>query len=241
MKDMKQIHMYIAFVLMIAVNAMANMFTLKGYTTGEISNMYTVYFTPASYTFSIWTLIYIALFLWLLSFSLKMQKLGNSQYWGFLLTCLFNVLWIISWHFLLDGVALIIILMHFLTILYLYHAQRSQNKSIKFLAPISLYVGWITVASLINILYWLVASIEINTDVQMILTYLAVAIVLILGFAVMFLLRDWVIILVFIWAIIGIFVMNFPDQWLLAIVTISIAIFLAVLSVLYWIRTRHTS
>jgi len=237
----KQIYMYVAFFIMLAINTLANILPINGYTTGEVSNMYTVFFTPASYTFTIWTVIYIAIFLWLLSFSLKRQKLRHSPYWSFLLTCFFNSLWILTWHYLFDGVSLIIIILLFITLLYLYQSQRRHNKSFKFLFPISLYTGWITVASITNTMYWLTASAEIDSSTQMILTYLALAIVILIGFAVIFLFQDWIIITVFIWSMIGIGVKNFQDNWMLTLITFILIAFLVVVSVLYWFRTRNVS
>lgn len=238
---MKQIYMYLAFFIMVGVNALANLLPINGYSTGEVSNMYDVYFTPASYTFSIWTVIYISLFLWLLSFTFKFQRLSNAKFWGFILTCVFNSLWIVLWHYLLDGFALIDILALFLTLVFLYQAQRSQNNSVIYRFPISLYIGWITVASITNTLYWLVASVGIEAGTQMLLTYLALTVVVIIGFGVILILRDWVIILVFIWSLTGIFVKNLSDHWPLAIVTIILAGLLAAGAVLYWLRTRKTA
>lgn len=67
----KQIVLYAAYVLMIAVNALANILPINGYQTGEISDMHDVFFTPAGFIFSIWGVIYLALLLWLLSVSFK--------------------------------------------------------------------------------------------------------------------------------------------------------------------------
>jgi len=237
----KQIYMYLAFFIMIAINILANMIPINNYTTGEVSNMHSVFFTPAGYTFSIWSIIYIALFLWLLSFSLKRQELNNTQFWAFLLTCLFNSLWILSWHYLLYGLSVIIIILLLLTLLYLYQTQRRQNHSFMLLTPISLYTGWIMVASLTNILHWLTASLEISPGTQMLLTYLALATVVITGFAIIFLLQDWVMILVFAWSMIGITVQNFLDNFILAAITFVLMVFLTAASILYWNRTKRSA
>ena len=49
-----KILMLVSFIIMIAVNALANIVPFNGVTTGEISNQYPTLITPAAYVFSIW-------------------------------------------------------------------------------------------------------------------------------------------------------------------------------------------
>ena len=56
----------IVFVLVIAMNALANLLPINGKTTGEISNQINVLITPAGYAFSIWSLIYILIGIWII-------------------------------------------------------------------------------------------------------------------------------------------------------------------------------
>ena len=51
----------LAVLMVIAVNAAANIVPLGGYNTGELSAMYPTGFTPAGRTFGIWSLIYLGL------------------------------------------------------------------------------------------------------------------------------------------------------------------------------------
>ena len=51
----------VALVIVITVNALANILPIAGKTTGEISGKYASLFTPAGFTFGIWSLIYAAL------------------------------------------------------------------------------------------------------------------------------------------------------------------------------------
>ena len=57
--------MVIALFSVITVNALANILPLNNQTTGEISNRLPVLFTPAGYVFSIWSVIYVLLIVWL--------------------------------------------------------------------------------------------------------------------------------------------------------------------------------
>lgn len=53
------------YVIMVVINALANIIPINGQTTGEISNKLEVLITPASYAFMIWVIIYILLAIWL--------------------------------------------------------------------------------------------------------------------------------------------------------------------------------
>ena len=56
-----------AFIIMIVVNALANILPINGLNTGEVSAFYPNYFVPAGFTFSIWGIIYLLLAVYLLA------------------------------------------------------------------------------------------------------------------------------------------------------------------------------
>ena len=218
--------MYIAFFVMVAVNALANILPLNGYTTGEVSNMYTVYFTPAGFTFSIWSIIYLSLFYWLLTFTLKKQELTNSLFLLFLLTCLFNISWTVLWHFLFDGIALLNITLHLVSIYALYQAQRMTNPKRRYVFPISIYLGWIIVATLTNAQYWLVASVEISSLLHWIIAYTALVFVGIIGVYFLRIEKNIVVPAVFIWSVFGITAKNYSVHLFFTLATILLLLFL---------------
>ncbi|MFS0749230.1 TspO/MBR family protein [Oceanobacillus sp. 1P07AA] len=232
-RTIQLISMYIAFFAMIAVNALANILPLNGYSTGEVSNMYTVYFTPASYTFSIWTVIYIGLLYWLIRISFHKQPVTATLMWIFISTCVFNALWIVFWHYLFDGIALIVLGLHLLSVFILYAYQRQQRASYSMIIPVSIYFGWLIVAFATNIIYFSVATLEVTNSTQLLLAYLALTVIILISMAVLFSVRDWSILLVFLWSMGGIAVKNFSDQWTLSFVTIILMIFLIVITFLY--------
>ena len=84
--------MWIAFIAMLYVNWLATSLPINGQTTAEISHRLDVVFTPAGYVFSIWSLIYLLLFVWLV---LIYPKIKNKQFDPevgiyFILSCLFK-------------------------------------------------------------------------------------------------------------------------------------------------------
>lgn len=219
--------MYIAFFLMVGVNALANTLPLNGYTTGEISNMYTVYFTPAGFTFSIWSIIYLSLFYWLLTFTLKKQELTNSLFLLFLLTCLFNISWIILWHFLFDGIALLNITLHLLSVYALYQVQRLRNPKRRYVFPVSVYLGWLIVATLTNAQYWLVSSLGISSTMHWILAYAALVLVGIIGVYFLRIEKNTVVPAVFIWSLLGIVIKNYSEYLLFTLATSLLLVILS--------------
>lgn len=233
--------MYAAFLGMIFLNALANILPLNGYTTGEVSNAYSVFFTPAGFTFSIWSVIYLSLLYWLVTFTFNRQQGTSSLFIVFLFTCLFNGSWIVVWHYLLDGVALLVILLHFISIYMLYRSQKTTSPEGKFTFPVSLYLGWIIVASLTNLQYWLVASVGINDSLHWTIAYTAVPLVLFIGIYFLKIERDNVVPLVFLWSLFGIAAKNYSDYLMFSIFVILILVLLALAWLGHLIKGKKTT
>ncbi len=149
-----------ALLLTIAVNALANILPLGGVTTGDVSARYPSLFTPAGYTFAIWSLIYVALSAFAIYQALPSQRksvrLARISNW-FKLSCIANCLWIVLWHYQLIPYTLLIMLVLLGSLIVIYQrlngAQRRVNQREWWFiqAPFSLYLGWITVATIANV------------------------------------------------------------------------------------------
>eukprot|EP00457_Paulinella_chromatophora_P009768 gb/GEZN01009841.1/.p1 GENE.gb/GEZN01009841.1/~~gb/GEZN01009841.1/.p1 ORF type:complete len:333 (-),score=42.42 gb/GEZN01009841.1/:191-1189(-) len=88
----------VAFLVTIVMNAISSVGALSPYGVGEVSGWYETMITPASYAFSIWSLIYfsVAVFaIWQCFPSLRDDDLVFNRigYW-FVLSCCCNSLWI---------------------------------------------------------------------------------------------------------------------------------------------------
>ena len=149
----------LAFVAMVAGNGLANALPLNGLTTGEISDRFQVYFVPAGYVFSIWGLIY----LWLAGFivfqALPAQR--DNQWlrrvgYLFAASCVANMAWLFLWHFEQFPLTLLVMLslLGLLIAIYLRLriGQQEVSSAEKWLlhVPFSIYLGWITVATIAN-------------------------------------------------------------------------------------------
>ena len=157
----------LAVLATIVINALANALPLNGQTTGEISDRFQVYFVPAGYVFSVWGLIYLGLIAFAVYQALPAQRenpfLRRIGYL-FALSCVANIAWLFLWHyevFLLTLVAMFALLLLLIAI-YLRvgigRARVSLADKWCIHIPFSLYLGWITVATIANVtavLYYL--------------------------------------------------------------------------------------
>ena len=152
----------VATLVVIAVNAAANIVPINGVRTGDLSALYPTGFTPAGWVFAIWSLIYAGL----LAFSVYAARVGPDEsarvsrvVSPYLLSCTANALWIFMWHYevILGSLACMLVLFGSLIAVYvrLYAgppASLAQRVCVDM--PFSLYLGWITTATLANLAAW---------------------------------------------------------------------------------------
>jgi hypothetical protein len=160
MKDMiRQFVVILSVVGAIIVNALANILPLNGLNTGEISDRFKVYFVPAGYVFSIWGLIYLGLIVYAIYQALPSQRQNprlRASGWWVVLGGIANSAWIFLWHyeqFPLTIIAMLVLLIS-LIIVYLRlgigisEAPLAERLTVRI--PFSIYLGWITVATVAN-------------------------------------------------------------------------------------------
>ena len=157
----------LSFVAVVVVNSLANILPLNNVSTGELSDSYPNYFVPAGYVFSIWLVIYLLL----LGFTVRQLRRGGDDAetlrkigWLFVVSNVFNFVWIFLWHWRLVALSLLAMfgLLASLIMIYLRldigRAQVSREERIYYHLPFSVYLGWITVAPIANIVAFLVSS-----------------------------------------------------------------------------------
>src|SRR5512135_3276692 len=144
----------------LVMNYASTALPLNGRTPAEISDSFNVLFVPAGYVFSIWGLIYIALLAYTIYHSLPVQRANpHLQRTGWLVaaTSLANGSWIFFWHFgyyVMSLVAMLVLLSLLIAIYLRLDIGRStfnggERFTVAFLP--SIYLGWITVATMANI------------------------------------------------------------------------------------------
>ena len=149
----------LAVVATLALNGLANAIPLNGQTTGEISDRFQVYFVPAGYVFSIWGLIYLALIGFAVYQALPAQRenprLRRIGYL-FALSCVANVAWLFLWHYEIFPLTLVAMLTLLLSLIAIYlrlgigrtRVPAAERWLVRL--PFSIYLGWITVATIAN-------------------------------------------------------------------------------------------
>jgi len=157
--SVRQVVNVLATLLTIVVNGLANALPLNGKTTGEISDGLKNYFTPAGYVFSIWGLIYLALIAFAIYQALPGQRdnpLLKRIGYLYALSCLANSAWIFLWHYKQFAWTLVVMAVLLLSLIAIYlrvgiGRRRVSNFDKWFIqVPFSIYLGWITVATVAN-------------------------------------------------------------------------------------------
>jgi hypothetical protein len=205
----------ISLLLTLAVNFMANALPLNGITTAEISDRYPVLFVPAGYVFSIWGLIYLALLAFTI-YSVTPKGRADTRIdqvaWLVIVSNLFNAIWIFLWHYQQFPLTLIAMAGLLITLLAIYLKlrigleKRKIGDRLLVELPFSLYLGWITVATVANVSQVLYASMGWRGSPfsEPIWAVVMLVVAALLGVLMIFLRREVVYPLVLVWAFIGI-------------------------------------
>jgi len=159
----------VLFLAVIAVNALANALPINGVNTGQLSDEIPNLFVPAGLTFSIWGLIYLLLAGYCGAILIQAFRKGGTKAWepadGAILSLNFaaNIAWILAWHHRLVGLAMVLMLVIFGTLVWLEERNAARLRAGAFAAgsssplarfllttPINVYLGWICVATIAN-------------------------------------------------------------------------------------------
>ncbi|MFA5365276.1 MAG: tryptophan-rich sensory protein [Candidatus Bathyarchaeia archaeon] len=205
----------VAFLVTVAVNGLAGSTTfLNGVTSADISNMYPTLVTPAGFTFAIWGIIYTLLAVFVIYQLLPRNRdkpfLGQvGMYFG--LSNVFNICWLLLWHYNQIGFSLVLMLALLLSLILIYlrmnigRAKTSVTERLCVHLPFSVYLGWISIATIANVSVALTAAEWDGFGVApetwaVLIICVAVALTL----AMLVLRKDLAFSLVVVWALFGI-------------------------------------
>ena len=225
----------VSFIIMVIVNGLAGSTTLiGGKNTAEVSDAYPTLVTPAGYVFAIWGIIYILLGIFAYyqtTSGQKVKEYRNRIGWLFALSCAANVTWLFLWQFeyLTVSVAVMFVLLASLILIYLRldigKSAATIREKIAFHLPFSVYLGWITIATIANISVALVSArwdgFGVNPQTW---ASVVVIVALIITLLVLASRRDVAYSLVIIWALIGISVNQSANQLIVLLTQVSAAI-----------------
>lgn len=227
----------ISVILVIAVSYISQTGIINGNTMGSLSAEYYNLFTPASYAFAIWGLIFLGLIIFsgyqlYQAFGPKtdLDFLRQSGYWFFIAN-LANVFWIFAWlnEFTGLSVLLMFLILFSLIKVILNTNMERWDASIKILAfswwPICLYSGWIAVAAIANVSAYLV-KIGWNAPFfsEEIWTVLLIIIAGIINVAIIYLRNMREFAAVGVWALIAIYFRHFDEIPLISYAALIMAV-----------------
>ncbi len=249
----------VTFLIMITVNALANIIPINGQTTGQVSDAYPNLFAPAGFTFAIWGLIYLALAAYVLyqfGFFQGRQCRTNSALLDkiglyFSISSIANAAWIFAWHYhkiLLSMLLMIVILMCLIVINQIINKEQlSLREKIFIKIPFSIYFGWITVATIANATILLVRLGWDGFGISQV-AWAVIVIILgaIIGTTTMLKNKDFFYGLVIIWAYIGILIKHislsgFAGQYPVIINTVKISIAVLLVAEAYIVISKIKS
>jgi cell division protein FtsW (lipid II flippase) len=236
----------LSIIILIAWNGYANTGNYNGKTVGELSAEYGNLFTPASYAFSIWGLIFLMLMVFGIygvynAFTPEKQKNTDDNRTNFLQATspwfvaanVFCTLWVVLW--LDEHVAASVIFMCGILFCLLMCVRQLDMEIwdapfpiIAFVWwPLCLYTGWISVAIIANVSAWLNGTYEISQETQEVATAIMIFVAFIVNALMVYQrnMREYA--MVGVWALAAIAVRHYgTDLNYLAMEAIALAIIL---------------
>lgn len=164
---LRQVLTLASYLVTVAVNGAANALPINGQTTASISDRFEVLVIPAGYVFAIWGLIYALLG----AFSIDQARPSRAtdptlRRLGYLpaLTGVLNTVWLLLFQYevfvltvpVMLGLLVSLIAINAVTFADRDHLAGTMRWTVR--APFSVYLGWITVATIANIAQTLKAT-----------------------------------------------------------------------------------
>ncbi|WP_070733014.1 hypothetical protein [Hymenobacter glacialis] len=225
----------------IFLNYYSNTQPFNGQTMGEVSARYPTLLTPAGYAFSIWGLIFLGLAVyavWQLLPAQSRLSLPTALAKPLTLANIATAGWVVLFAYeeILPSVGLMVLILALLMVVY----GRARRRIFVNAAPtwvgvpFSLFLGWISVASVINItiglreLGWQTAD-----GMSIILTLGLLVVVVALGLLISRVFRDMIYPLVLAWALVAVWVMRLREVPELGWAALAGAVIVAVLGIVF--------
>ena len=238
-------------ILVIAINYATQALRVNETTVGEVSNKYFNLFTPASYAFAIWGLIFLALIAYGV-YQVKMAFFSNKPstfiektgYW-FVLTNLLNCVWVFVFTYDYTGLSVLVMLGILLSLLQIVrntnmNCEPASRSTILFgWLPIGIYSGWIAVATIANVAAYLS---KLNWDgaffSEQQWTVIMIGIATIVNIFMVWKRNMREFALVGIWALIAIYARHTGHIDVLANMALTCSVIIVIVVVVHFIQTR---
>jgi hypothetical protein len=241
----------VSFIFTVIVNSLAGSTTIiGGKNTAQISDSNPTLITPAGYVFSIWGVIYILLGIFVVFQALPSEKGKDYQKrigFFFILSSLANIVWLFLWQNELLGFSVVLMFLLLASLVTIYirleigKSLVSLRERLTVHLPFSVYLGWITIASIANVATTLVSvnwnGFGIAPETWATLIIISALLIALLVIATR---KDLAYGLVIIWALVGIAVKQSGHQNIVMIAEISaIIVAIAEAATILLVRLRR--
>jgi len=232
----------VAFIVTLAVNMLAGSTTLlNGVTSGEVSDLYPTLVTPAGFTFSIWGIIYMLLLVFIVYQALPknrdqpfLRQIGLL----FALSGACNVSWLFLWHYEIITYSLVLMFALLATLIAVYlrldigRAAVSLKEMMFVHLPFSVYLGWISIATIANVSVALTAVGWDGWGIEPVTwAVVIICVALLLSLAMLAARKDIAFSFVVAWALIGILAKQGGNETIVLASEIGIVLLLAAVGV----------
>jgi benzodiazapine receptor len=148
----------ILFAVTLAINTLGALGVINGLSQKVISDRYVTLITPSSATFSIWSVIYMLLLIAIILMIVKKtdpyyQKAVDEISLLFRISCALNIVWIVTFSYVLVELSTIFILGFVITLALLNLKLLKIREGKRWLLPAAfgIYNGWLLVATVVNV------------------------------------------------------------------------------------------
>lgn len=247
-------------IILIAWNGYANTGNYNGNTVGDLSAEYNNLFTPATYAFSIWGLIFLMLLVFgvygVYAAFAKAKSLQPRSYRTnfvvttfpyFLAANIFCTLWVALWLDEMIGASVLCMIGILLCLLMCIKKLDMELWDAPFPViafvwwPLCLYSGWISVAIIANVASYLNSSFEISQDHQILATIALIVIAGIINLLMIWYRNMREFAAVAIWALVAIYIRHNTAIDSIAITALVVAIILLINTGIHGYQNRHTN
>ena len=244
-----QIINIIAILFTIVMNMLANILPFNGVNTGEVSEYFPNFFTPQGYVFAIWFVIYVLIIVFAF-YQAKADQAGEEYLakigYLYLIGALLNVAWLLVFHYSYGNDPLFVwtepLIVGFLIVLLVTYVRLGigvtevpLKQKLAVHLPVSVYTGWVSLATIANTASVLNASLTIPVDVQHLWTALVLVVALLVTSLMLVLRRDIAYALVVVWAAPGI-ALKWPSIpiifWTATLVTVIVILLILLVPII---------
>ncbi|MDZ4763633.1 MAG: TspO/MBR family protein [Chloroflexota bacterium] len=243
----------VAMISTLIVNALSQIVPFNNQTSAQIANSFdNNYFLPANYVFGIWSLIYVGLIAFAF-YQARQERPVVSSFGGwFIASGVFNCVWLFCFHWNLFALSMIPMVLLLVSLIVMYRKLRTSTTGVTVTnadrifvgAPISIYLGWITVATIANATYVLLDAQWSGFGISYEM-WGAIMIVVggLIGGAFAFIHRDAIYAGVIVWAFAGI-VARHPDVTVVALSAGILAVgvgLIGIFGIVSWLGSRGST